>query len=146
MCGLEGERQALRAELERSGVSSESVDSVLARVRAQTPDAARSEKLYVPGTGTVAGAEPPRPVAAHAPATTSSASTPSALPAASTASSAAAESSIRSSAFHVFLFLDSICNILHSTFAGYWLFSKLQILFVIVYLQYRRSASEEVEN
>ena len=89
MCGLEGERQALRAELERSGVPSESVDSVLARVRAQAPDAARSEKLYVPGTR----AEPFKP--APPPASTSSASAPSALPAASTASSAAAGSSMR---------------------------------------------------
>ena len=94
VCGLEGERQALRAELERSGVSSDSVESVLARVRSLAPDAARSEKLYVPGNG--AGAELPKPAPAPAPtaATTSSANAPTAPPVASTASSAAAGSSM----------------------------------------------------
>lgn len=57
MSGVECERQALRAELERAGVPSESIDALLASVRALGPGGAHSEKLYVPG----AGAEPPKP-------------------------------------------------------------------------------------
>ena len=83
---------------------------------------------------TVAGAEPPRPVAAHAPRLPPLRVLRALCPPHPPPRALQQNPVYASSAFHVFLFLVSICNILHSTFAGYWLFSKLQILFVFLYI------------